>query len=476
MSRTKIVATLGPASNSQEVVNELVRAGMSVARLNCSHGSEAEQRQRIEWVRTASAECGRAVGVLLDLQGPKIRTGALAGGHSVELRSGSSFVITNRDVPGDASCVSTSYRALPTDVQPGDRILLSDGLIELRVEEAGDTDVTTTVVDGGKLKERQGINLPGVKISAAGVTEKDIEDLNFGLANDVDYVAISFVRSAADVREVKDLIAAQGKDTPVVAKIEKPEALAALLEILEVADGVMVARGDLGVELEPQKVPLAQKRIIREANRRAIPVITATQMLESMIVHPRPTRAEASDVANAILDGSDAVMLSGETAMGEYPVESVETMVRIAREVEREGSEHRYRDRRSGTLMRAPSSIPEAVGGAVDAVAANLEQVSAVWVFTQSGSTARIISKRRMMVPIVAFTPRLATYHRMAMLWGVIPIRTPAATSRRELEDDVLPLAVAAGVAQHGDTVIITGSHPFDAAAPTNFLKIQKLG
>jgi len=415
------------------------------------------------------------VAVLLDLQGPKIRTGSLAGGGPVKLEAGQRFVITHRDVPGDASCVSTSYHALSSDVKAGDRILLSDGLIELCVVSTSGSDVTTEVVNGGLLKPRQGINLPGVAVSAGALTEQDVLDLHFGLQLDVDYIAISFVRSAADVRRVKELIAEYGSDVPVIAKIEKPEALAALLPILDVADGVMVARGDLGVELEPEKVPLAQKRIIREANARAKPVITATQMLESMVEHPRPTRAEASDVANAILDGSDAVMLSGETAAGKYPVEAVLTMDRIARELEADPEVRRLNYAQAEALARDVDSTPEAIGAAVASIASQLDSVRSVWAFTQSGSTARILSKRRMQVPILAFTPNERVYRRMALLWGVVPFLTNPAQDREALEAGVLPMALASGLVKLGDTIVVTGSHPFGAQASTNFLKIQQL-
>jgi pyruvate kinase len=475
VKRTKIVATLGPASDTPELVAQLIAAGVNVVRMNFSHGSHPDHARRIAMVRRAAAAQSRGVAVLLDLQGPKIRTGKLAGGVPVELLAGREFVITHRDVPGDASCVSTSYEALASDVRPGDRILLSDGLIELRVLESSGSEVKTSVVNGGLLKERQGINLPGVSVSSPGVTEKDVEDLRFGLAEGVDYVAISFVRSANDVRQVQRMIAEQGFDTPVIAKIEKPEALEALSEILDAADGVMVARGDLGVELDPEKVPLAQKQIIREANLRAKPVITATQMLESMIENPRPTRAEASDVANAILDGSDAVMLSGETAVGRHPVEAVSTMLRIAHELESDPTAAGVLELRQSLRTSAIESGPEAIGGAVASVAANLDSVSAVWVFTQSGSTARIVSRRRLDIPIIAFTPNEQTYQRMALLWGVIPFLTGPAHDLEQLEAGVMPLAVAAGFAKRGDTIVVTGSHPFDAAAPTNFLKIQCL-
>ena len=344
MSRTKIVATLGPASETRESIARLIDAGMDVARMNFSHGTYEDHAKRIAMVRDAAAAAGRAVAVLQDLQGPKIRTGLLAGGRPVQLVAGATFSITTKEVLGDDARISTTYEALPRDIRPGDRILLSDGAISLRAIRASETEVTTEVVDGGSLSERQGINLPGIDISIRGVTKKDRADLRFGLQQDVDIVAISFVRTADDVRLVKRHIAEAGADTPVIAKLEKPEAIDVLEEIIDAADGVMVARGDLGVEMAPEKVPLAQKRIIKAANQRAKPVITATQMLESMVRSPRPTRAEASDVANAILDGSDAVMLSGETAVGHYPVEAIATMVRIAEEMQ---PAHPRRRRRS---------------------------------------------------------------------------------------------------------------------------------
>jgi len=472
--RTKIVATLGPATGTVERITELIQAGMDVARMNFSHGSYDEHAHRIEQVRAAAARAGRAVAILQDLQGPKIRTGPLTGGGPIELSAGDVFTLTTRDVPGDLSEVSTSYAALPIDVHPGDRILLSDGAIELRVNETNATDVRSEVVYGGVLKERQGINLPGVSVSARGVTDKDIRDLEFGLSQGVDYVAISFVRTPDDVRQVKQLIEAAGHDTPVIAKLEKPEAIESLAEIIELADGVMVARGDLGVELAPERVPLVQKRIIELANLAAKPVITATQMLESMIHTPRPTRAEASDVANAILDGTDAIMLSGETAMGRYPIESVDTMVRIAIEIRQNAPHREYAGAKRPE--GAPHSRAEAIGAAVEAVVEVLSEVRAVWVFTQTGTTARMIVHHRPPVPIIAFTPNESCYRRMALIWGVTPILTPIVSSFRELSDRVFPLAQQLGVAKPGETVVMTGAHPFDAMAETNFLKVHTVG
>lgn len=424
-------------------------------------------------VRSAASKAGRAVAVLQDLQGPKIRTGSLAGGEPVELAAGTPFTLTTRDVPGDVSQVSTSYQALPRDVKVGDRILLSDGAIELRVVDTNGTDVISQVTYGGTLKERQGINLPGVNVSARGVTEKDIRDLKFGLRQSVDYVAISFVRSADDIRQVKRLIEGAGCNTPVIAKLEKTEAIEALGAIVDAADGLMVARGDLGVELAPEKVPLVQKRIIDLANRAAKPVITATQMLESMIHNPRPTRAEASDVANAILDGTDAIMLSGETAVGRYPIEAVETMVRVAVDIRQNAPDRETRPTLATSLTDSRS---EAIGAAVAAVVTSLRDIQAVWVFTQTGATARLIVQHRPAVPIIAFTPNEACYRQMALVWGVTPVLTPMVSNFRELAAKVFPLAQSRGLAEPGDTVVMTGTHPFDAMAETNFLKVHTVG
>ena len=467
------MATLGPATKTRQRITDLIEAGMDVARLNFSHGTYEDHAERIAMVREAAAAAGRGVAILQDLQGPKIRTGRLAGSRPVRLVAGATFSITTEEVRGDATRVSTTYEALPRDIRPGDRILLSDGAISLRAIRISETEVTTEVVSGGSLSERQGINLPGIDISIRGVTDKDLADLRFGLQQDVDIVAISFVRSADEVRLVKRHIAEAGADIPVIAKLEKPEAIDVLDEIIDAADGVMVARGDLGVELAPEKVPLLQKRIIAAANQRAKPVITATQMLESMVRNPRPTRAEASDVANAILDGSDAVMLSGETAVGDYPVEAIATMARIADEMQ------------AGAPATAPSILgvpsasrtrPEAIAAAVGAMVESLPEIRAVWVFTQSGSTARLVAAHRPRVPIIAFTPSERCSRQLAMLWGTTPLLTPTASSFLELASRVFPSAEERGLARPGDAVVMTGSHPFDAGSPTNFLKVHVVG
>lgn len=467
MRRTKIVATLGPASSHPERLAQLIDAGMDVARLNFSHGVYADHAANIAAVRAAAAAAGRPITVLQDLQGPKIRTGALANGQAVDLLDGQPFTITNRDVIGAAECVSTTYAPLPAEVKPGDRVLLSDGLIELRVLSATATDVQCEVVHGGALREHQGINLPGVRLSAAAVTDKDIEDLRFGLEQDVDMVAISFVRRAADVQQVKDLIRQAGKDTPVIAKIERPEAVDVLPDILAVADGVMVARGDLGVEMSPEKVPLIQKRIIRLCNRKKIPVITATQMLDSMTHNPRPTRAEASDVANAVMDGTDAVMLSGESAVGDYPVESVRMLARIAADVEPERPVVNY-EPDGGDDTQA---ISEAIA-AVDKVL-NLRAIVA---FTETGHTARLVAEERPRVPVIALTPHLKVYRRLTLVWGVRPVLLPRtiATSE-ELLREVEASLLASRFAAPGDKILIVGGLPMGHSGGTNFLKIHTL-
>lgn len=470
MRRTKIVATLGPATSTPERIAGLIRAGMNVARLNFSHGTHAEHAARIAMVRRAAAEAGRHVAILQDLQGPKIRTGPLENGQPVELVAGQRFVITTEPIIGDAHRVSTTYRALPLDVRPRDRILLSDGLIELVVTGHTDTEVETEVVHGGRLREHQGINLPGVRVSAPAATEKDLADLAFGLEQGVDYVALSFVRRASDVREVKEFIRRAGKQTPVIAKIERPEALDVLPEILAEADGIMVARGDLGVEMPPERVPIVQKQIIAAANQALLPVITATQMLESMIHNPRPTRAEASDVANAIIDGTDAVMLSGETAAGAYPIEAVQMMALIADAVEASytGGQHSTTPRWS---IAPAQSTPRAIAAAACTIANSLP-VRFIVVLTQSGASARLVSHYRPEVPILAFCPSEETARRTSLYWGVTPIVIEARDRLDELEQQIVRMMRETGMVRKGDLIVLSGGHPVYRYGPTNFLKV----
>lgn len=473
MRRTKIVATIGPSSSTPEIIARLLDAGVDVARLNFSHGTHEEHAERIEMLRAATRAAERPLAILQDLQGPKIRTGQLVDDKPVQLVPGTRFTITTKEVIGTAERVSTTYTALPHDVQPGDRILLSDGLIELRVIESTDDEVHTEVVFGGALREQQGINLPGVQVSAPALTPKDVADLEFGLAHDVDYVAISFVRRAADILDIKARIAAAGKATPVIAKIEKPEALNDLAAILEAADAIMVARGDLGVEMPAEHVPVVQKQLIEAANRAAIPVITATQMLDSMIRNPRPTRAEASDVANAIIDGTDAVMLSGETANGSFPVESVQMMARIAESAEASG---RHGDIVTAQLpaIQVQREVSNAISAAACAIVEALP-VRAIVAFTMSGNTAKLVSHLRPTVPILAFTPAESVYHRLNLIWGVTPILSDYVEGLDGLCKLVSKILVDRGFAQAEDAVVMTGGHPIAARGTTNFLKVIQI-
>lgn len=473
MRSTKIVATIGPSSNTQNTIAQLLNAGMDVARLNFSHGTHEQHIQHIAILREAAQRIGQPLTILQDLQGPKIRTGKLSNGESVQLVPGNQFTITTRPVPGDANIVSTTYPALPHDIQPKDRILLADGLIELHAIKTNDTDVVTEVVFGGELGESKGINLPGVHISSPALTEKDIVDLEFGLAHDVDYVAISFVRQAEDVHDLKKRIAAAGKSTPVIAKIEKPEALHDFAAILDVADGIMVARGDLGVEIPAEQVPIVQKQLIEASNAAGVPVITATQMLESMIRNPRPTRAESSDVANAIIDGTDAVMLSGETATGAFPVDAVETMARIALAAEQSG---RHSDHETPVFIDVPfqSDIASSISAAACAIVDALP-VQAIVAFTMSGNTARLVSRIRPNVPILAFTPSESVYRCLNLVWGVTPILSNYVERLDALGEIVTKTLLSRNLAQIGDIVVMTGGHPISTRGPTNFLKVLHL-
>ena len=488
--RTRIVCTLGPASWSEERIEALARAGMDVARINFSHGEYEEHAETIARVRRVEERIGHPIAVLQDLQGPKIRIGALIDHKAITLSDGQSFVITTRPVIGDAHVVSTTYAALPQDTRPGDRILLADGAVELRVVTVAGEDVTCAVTHGGPLAEHQGINLPGVAVSAPALTEKDRADLRFGVRHGVDFIALSFVRRSEDVRAAKAAIAEEiaanpdrvrpkapiglhrsvyvADDTiPLIAKLEKPEAIANLDSILMVADGVMVARGDLGVEMPLEQVPLIQKKIIARANMLGLPVITATQMLESMITHPRPTRAEASDVANAILDGTDAVMLSAETAVGDYPVETVQVMARIALRAEtayqRDKLGQRHRDA-AQAVASAASTLAREAGARL------------LVVFTRTGVSAQLISKERPTMPIVAFSPFQTVYRRLALWWGVIP-RYNELTGT--IEDRIASADLAlreCGMAQVGDEVVIMGGMPSTGRTRTNFVKLHRIG
>lgn len=471
--RAKIVATLGPASGSPKTLAALLDAGMDVARINFSHSTHAEHARRVRLLRRLAAERGRALAILQDLQGPKIRTGLLKGGGPVELKTGARFTITTRSVEGDASGVSTTFRALPGEVRRGSRLLLSDGLIELRVERIEGPDIVCRVESGGELGEHQGINLPGLPLKISALTAKDRDDLEFGLKLGVDYVALSFVRRPEDVRELKRLLRrpALRNDVPVVAKLEKPEAIDRLEEILEVSDAVMVARGDLGVELPPEKVPLIQKRIIARANAMKVPVITATQMLESMTERPRPTRAEASDVANAIFDGSDALMLSAETAVGRFPVESVRMMARI---IEAAEGGPRYEWFRRRRREASEVGVPEAVCESVAYMAEQLN-LRAIAVFTQSGSSARVLSKFRPRVPVYAFSPIPKVLRRAALYWGVEPMYLPHVKSTDRMVEGAASVLREKRVVRPGDLIAVIAGTPIARRGSTNLLKVHRI-
>jgi pyruvate kinase len=466
---TKIVATLGPATADEAVIAALLQMGVDVVRLNFSHGTHDEHAASFHTVRKIAASLGQPVAIMQDLQGPKIRTGLLAGGGPVTLNEGATFCITTDDVPGAADRVSTTYPHLPEDVAPGDRILLDDGHMELRVEAVEGADVVTTVVHGDQLGEHKGINLPGVKVSSPALTEKDLTDLAFGVALGVDYVAISFVRSAHDVRLARAALKRLGAATPLIAKIEKPEALDDLAGVIEAADGVMVARGDLGVELSPERVPSAQKRIIRMANARGKVVITATQMLESMTTNPQPTRAEASDVFNAILDGTDAVMLSGETAIGHYPVETVRMMQRIAAQAEIALPDWQRRD------MPGRSSLSRAIADAAVRLACDT-RARALVVVTRSGYTARLVSSLRPPMPILALTESEAVYDSLALWWGLQPHRTRFGQTAEATIAAFERTLVAEGHVREKDILVIVGSSVRVTDARTNLIKLHMVG
>jgi len=473
MRRAKIVCTLGPSSLGQEMLERLLTAGMDVARLNFSHGSHKQHAETLEQLRSASLKVRKAVGILGDLQGPKIRTGKLAKG-TVELKEGAEFTLTtDESVEGNEQIVSTSYSYLAQDVNAGDRILLDDGLLELRVLNSdGDGRVLTEVIHGGTLKEHKGINLPGVLLRGEVLTPKDRADLMFAIKSGIDYVGLSFVRQPSDIDQAKEAMYESGREVPIIAKLEKPEALPRLDGILEKAQGVMVARGDLGVEIPPEEVPAIQKHIIRRANHFGVPVIVATQMLNSMIDHPRPTRAEASDVANAIFDGADALMLSGETASGKFPVESVEMMERIINSAE--ASVRSNPELPIPEPIAIPASFPDVTCG-IACRAARESGASLIVAFTLSGATARLLSHYRPSVPIIAFSPNQEVRRRMALLWGVVPrvlepIQETEAMVRR-VEEELL----SRGFAHKGERVVIVFGAPIGQPGKINSLRLHQI-
>jgi pyruvate kinase len=468
MRRAKIVCTLGPATDSYEQILRLVEAGMDIARLNLSHGSHAEHEARYQRVRRASEETGRAVGVLVDLQGPKIRLGSFAEGP-VLLEDGAEFTVTTDDVPGGQDVVSTTYAGLPGDVQPGDRILIDDGKVALQAVGVEGSRVVTRVLEGGMVSDHKGLNLPGVAVSVPALSEKDIEDLRWGLRLRADMIALSFVRSAKDAEDVHAIMEEEGVRLPLLAKVEKPQAVDNLGEIVDAFDGIMVARGDLGVELPLEDVPLVQKRAVELARRYAKPVIVATQMLESMISASRPTRAEASDVANAVLDGADAVMLSGETSVGQYAIETVRTMARIVSATEDHG------------LERIPQlkTRPHTKGGAITWAAREVgELLGAKYLvtFTASGDSGRRMARLRTSIPLLAFTPLPETRNQLALSWGMESFLVPMVEHTDDMVRQVDRALLDLGRCAVGDLVVIVAGSPPGIPGSTNALRVHRMG
>jgi pyruvate kinase len=471
MARTKIVCTIGPASRSPQILRGLILAGMNVARLNFSHGTHAEHLAALREIRRLSRALNRPVAVLQDLSGPKIRVGEVAGGV-VTLRPGARFTLTSRRVAGDDKEVSVSYPRLPAEVRPGDPLLLSDGALELVVVRRTVHDIVCRVITGGPLGSHKGINLPSRSLKVPSLTAKDRKDLAFGIRHGVDYVALSFVRSPGDILEARRFIESRGASIPIVAKIEKHEALERIDEIVSVADAVMVARGDLGVETPLENVPQIQKMLIRKSNQSGKPVITATQMLRSMVDSPRPTRAEVTDVANAVFDGTDAVMLSEETAVGGYPVEAVRTMVKVAEDAEAAFPYEAWT--RKWSAEKPVRTMADAVALSACTLAESIRAACLI-TFTSSGSTARLVSRYRPACCIAAPTPRSRTYRRLALVWGVVPILSRRLGTADGMIRQARRSVLAARIARKGQNVVITAGVPLGVEGTTNLIKAEKL-
>ena len=468
MRRAKIVCTMGPAVESAEKVRELIDAGMNMARLNLSHGGYPEHQARLDQVRKASKEAGVPVAILVDLQGPKIRLARFkAGPH--DLARGDIFTITTDEIEGTKERVGTTYKGLPGDCKAGDRILIDDGKVTVEVIEVKGNDVVTKVVEPGAVSNNKGINLPGVAVSVPALSEKDMDDLRWGLKAGADFIALSFVRSADDIVDVHRIMDEVGVRIPVIAKIEKPQAVANLQEIVNAFDGIMVARGDLGVELPIEEVPLVQKHCIQLARESAKPVIVATQMLDSMITNSRPTRAEATDCANAVLDGADALMLSGETSVGAFAVESVQTMARIITHTEEGGMD----------MIRPMKSTPKTKGGAITKAAAEVGAIVGakyLVTFTQSGDSARRTARLRSPIPILAFTPEVGTYNRMALDWGVEPELTAMVKHTDEMVKQVDTFLLKSKRCKEGELVVIVAGSPPGIPGSTNAMRVHRVG
>ncbi|MEK4561625.1 pyruvate kinase [Staphylococcus sp. FSL K6-3157] len=474
MRKTKIVCTIGPASESEEMLEKLMKAGMNVARLNFSHGDHAEHKARIDSIRKVSKKLGKTVAILLDTKGPEIRTHSMKDG-GIELERDTEVIVSMTEVEGTPEKFSVTYDNLINDVEEGSYILLDDGLIELQVKriDKDNGEVVCDVLNTGELKNKKGVNLPGVKVSLPGITDKDAEDINFGISEGVDFIAASFVRRPSDVLDIRKLLEAQKNTTiSIIPKIENQEGIDNIKDILEVSDGLMVARGDMGVEIPPESVPMVQKDLIRQCNKLGKPVITATQMLDSMQRNPRATRAEASDVANAIYDGTDAVMLSGETAAGLYPEEAVKTMRNIA--VSAEGAQD-YKKLLSDRTKLVETSLVNAIGVSVAHTALNLN-VKAIVAATESGSTARTISKYRPQSDIIAVTPNPETARQCALVWGIHPVIKEGRKTTDALLNNAVATAVETEKVQNGDLIIITAGVPTGEKGTTNMMKLHLVG
>lgn len=469
MRKTKIVCTIGPASRVYDVIEKLIRMGMNVARLNFSHGSYKEHLQVIENIRQASLKIGQPIAILQDLGGPKIRIGKIIK-EPIFLKEGSSFILTNRKVAGDEQEVSLTFPSLPQKVKKGDCIFLADGILELKVKEFTSTDIICRVVRGGKLTSHQGVNIPNISMDIPSLTEKDYQDILFGIKNKVDFIGLSFIRRAEDVLKVRKILKEnKAEEISLIAKIEKKEAVDNLKEIIEASDGIMVARGDLGVEIPLENVPLVQKNIIKKCNFVGKPVITATQMLMSMMSNPRPSRAEVTDVANAILDGTDAIMLSEETAIGNYPLEAVETMNRIAISAEEAIDYEKILSERSISVK--PTNA-DAISHATCQVALDLK-VKAIVTFTFSGSTARMVSRYRPPVPIIAASTQDSTVKKLTLSWGVYPFKTEELADTDDMITRSRKVALETGLVRQGEKIVITAGIPFRVPGSTNLLKVE---
>jgi len=471
MRKTKIVCTIGPASEDVQVLKELLKSGMNVARLNFSHGTHEEHGRRIKNIKIASQEINIPVAIMLDTKGPEIRIGLLEKGH-VQLVEGDKITLTTQEVLGTKEKIFVNYPGLPRDVLPGDSLLLDDGLIALRALEINGEEIHCIVENGGELSDRKKLNLPGVQVNLPGLTDKDLADLAFGVRAGIDFIAASFIRSAADVLAIRKVLEDLQAQVDIISKIENQQGVNNLEEIIRVSDGIMVARGDLGVEIPAEEVPLVQKQLIEKCNLAGKPVITATQMLDSMIRNPRPTRAEASDVANAILDGSDAIMLSGETATGKYPLDAVKTMARIAQRIEDSLDWVELMRKRAASVG---GTTTEAISYATCTTALSLE-ASAIITATKSGSTARMVSKYRPHAPIVATTPSEATFRKLLLVWGVYPLLAGESKTTDLLFEKSVNTAMQAGFIKNGDLVVITAGVPVGIPGSTNLIKVHTVG